>query len=199
MTRSAEWFRRMWHALLPRGGVVVRPSDRFQAVVVAVFVVLALLAVPFAGVLGSETAAQRGNQAAEEAASRHRVEATLLVDGPPAQAVGPDGVPGGPQPRDARWPLPGGGFRVAQVDAEPLAKAGDAVVVWLDRAGDPVPPPLDPRTASVEGAMTGFGTWAGFCALLSLLYGALVFGLDRRRLTRWQQEWTLELDRKTRS
>lgn len=199
MTGSADWCRRMWHALVPRGGVVVRSSDRFQAVVLAVFVVLALLAVPFAGVVGSETAAQRGNQATEEAASRHRVDATLLVDGPPQQAVGPDGVPGGPQPRDARWRLPDGGFRVAQVDADPLTKAGDTVVVWLDRAGDPVPPPLDPRTASVEGAMTGFGTWAGFCALLSLLYGALVLGLDRMRIRRWQHEWTVELDRKTRS
>ncbi|WIX75437.1 hypothetical protein QRX50_28430 [Amycolatopsis carbonis] len=199
MTRSADWFKRMRHALFPRGGVVVRPSDRFQAAVLAAFVVFALLAVPFAGVVGSETAAQRGKQATEEAASRHRVEATLLVDGPPQHAVGPDGVPSGAQPRDARWRLPDGGFRVAQVDADPETKAGDLVVVWLDRAGDPVPPPLDPRTASVEGAMTGFGAWAGFCALLSLLYGALVLGLDRRRLRLWQREWTLELDGKTRS
>ncbi|MEV8614121.1 hypothetical protein AB0383_40470 [Amycolatopsis sp. NPDC051373] len=199
MNRSADWFRRMWHALFPRGDVVVRPSDRFQAAVLAAFVVLAVVAVPFAGVLGSETAAQRGKQAAEEAASRHRVEATLLVDGPPQQAVGPDGLPSGPQPRDARWRLPGGGFRVAQVDADPLTKAGDPVVVWLDRAGDQVPPPLDPRTAPVEGVMTGFGVWAGFCALLSLLYGVLVLGLDRMRLRHWEREWTLELDGKTRS
>ncbi|WP_326836518.1 hypothetical protein VSH64_16665 [Amycolatopsis rhabdoformis] len=199
MNRSADWFARMGHALVPRGGVVVRPSDRVQAVVVAVFLVLALLAVPVAGVFGSDIAAQRGKQAAEEAASRHRVEATLLVDGPPQRAVGPDGVPGGPEPRDARWRLPGGGFRVAQVDAEPLSKAGDPVEVWLDRAGNPVPPPLDARTAPVEGAMSGFGAWAGFCAVLSLLYAALAFVLDRRRLKRWHEEWTLELDRRTRS
>ncbi|MGW4489172.1 Rv1733c family protein [Amycolatopsis sp. NPDC004368] len=199
MRRSGDWFARMWHALVPRHAVVVRPSDRFQAVVVAAFAVLALLAVPVAGVLGSDTAGRRAVEAAEQAASRHPVTAVQLADGPVQQAVGPDGVPAGPQPREVRWRLPGGGFRVEKVDVDPLTQAGDTVVVWLDRAGEPVPPPLDPRTASVEGAMMGFGAWAGFCAVLGLTYAALVFGLDRRRLRRWQQEWTSETDRRTRS
>ncbi|QRP49167.1 hypothetical protein [Amycolatopsis sp. FDAARGOS 1241] len=198
MSGSAEWFRRMGRTLFARHGGLARPSDRFQAVVLAVFVVLALVAVPIAVGLGSGTTAQRGRQAAEEAAARHQVPATLLVDASPDDAaIGPDGVPAGPSPRDARWRLPGGGYRVAKVDADLQLHAGETVPIWVDRAGNLVPPPLERRTAVVEGVLTGFGVWAGSCAALALLYGGLVLGLDRHRLKRWQHEWIVELDRRT--
>lgn len=198
VSRPGSWVRRMGRALVaPRGGVA-RASDRVQAFVVVVFVLLVIVAAPFAAEIGAGTAGQRTRQAAEETAARHEVSATLLADAPPdAVVAGADGLTSGPAPRAARWRLPGGDQRVGQVDAGAQLHAGDTVAIWVDRAGNHVPPPLDRPTAVAEGVLTGFGLWAGLCVALALLYGALVAVFDRRRLKRWQHDWAVELDRRT--
>lgn len=190
---------RMWRTLVPPRGSVARPSDRLQGGLLALVVLLALVALPAAASVGSETFARQQAQSAQELAERTLVTATLLADGPEINVNSRTGSLGGGAPTEATWVLPDGTRRVGQVVAGEGTLKGHRLDVWVDRDGNPVDPPLSSAAVVIDAAGVGLGLWLAALILLAVAYRLSVFSLDRFRYARWQQEWFADQDRKTRS
>jgi hypothetical protein len=190
---------RWWRTVVPPRESVARASDRFQAGLLGFVVLLALAALPVAASFGAETYARQQAQSARELGERARVTATLLADGPPAKANSRTGVAGTGAPTDATWTLPDGTRRVGKVVADQGTLKGHTQVMWVDRHGDPVDPPLSGAGVVIDAAVAGLALWLATLAVLAAGYRLTAFSLDRFRLARWQQEWFRDQDRRTRS
>ena len=199
MSTSSNPVARMWRTVLPRRGSVARASDRFQAGLLVLTVLLALAALPVAASFGSETYVRQQTQSAHELSERTQVGAILLADGPAITVHSRAGVAGSGEPTDATWLLPDGTRHVGEVLADQGALKGETLTIWVDRAGSPVDPPLSGAGVVIDAVVIGLGLWLAALALLALGYRLTVFSLDRFRLAQWQQEWLQEQDRKTHS
>ncbi|WP_432845001.1 Rv1733c family protein [Amycolatopsis sp. CA-161197] len=189
MDTLANRLMRWWHAIAPGRDSVARPSDRFQAALLALCVLTALAAVPFAAAAGSRLYESQAAQSAEQLPDRYSVTATLLADGPELTTSGRSGAVGSPKPTDATWELADGSRRVGRVDANEGTHRGDTFPIWVDRSGTPVDPPLTPAAAVVNAAAGATGLWLAACLALATLYGSVAFVLNRRRGAQWQREW----------
>jgi hypothetical protein len=182
LTRLARWFG-FDHNPLRRG------TDRIEAVVRLVTVVLLVAAVPAAAVIAGQQADHLAlNRARAQQAHDHLVTAVLLQNAP---------VTGIPDPYSsvqtawvlARWQPPGQPARTGQVLAVAGARKGSTVRTWIDPSGAVTSPPMDHRDIAGDVCLAVVATclvsW-----LLLLASGALVRrALDRRRLNAWEAEW----------
>ncbi|WP_134661401.1 MULTISPECIES: hypothetical protein [unclassified Amycolatopsis] len=197
MNASTDRVVRWWHMLVPGRGSVARPSDRFQSGLLLVAVLVALAAIPFAAAAGSELYATQKPVSAEQVAQRSKATAVLLADGLATTVSGRSGVVANSAPTDAVWQAPDGSRRVGKVAADEGARRGDQVTIWVDRAGNPVPPPLTAAAVLVDAVCATLGLWVSVCLLLALVYGGTVFALNRHRLAEWQREWDAEQEKRT--
>lgn len=69
------------------------------------------------------------------------------------------------------------------------ARAGATVPVWLNRSGDPQPPPPGQDDIIANALIAGAVFSAGAGALLAFYYWLCRLVLDRHRLARWGQAW----------
>jgi hypothetical protein len=166
-----------------------RWTDRVEAAIRLVTVVLLLVAVPIAAVaVGRQTDLMALRQAHAQQAADHQVTAVLLQQ---AQATGV------PDPYTsiqltyvlARWQPPGQLPRSGQVLAPAGAHAGSTVTVWIDASGAVASPPLDHREIAGDVAVAAVVT--GLTASLLLLGSNALArrALDRRRLNAWDADW----------
>ena len=199
MSTSSNPIARMWRTVLPRRGSVARASDRCQAGLLVFVVLLALAALPVAASIGSETYVRQQEESARQLGERTPVTATLLADGPAITANTRAGVAGNGRPTDATWVLPDRTRHVGKVVADQGMLKGETQAVWVDRAGNPVDPPLSGAGVVIDAVGAGLGLWLGALAVLAACYRLTVFSLDRFRFAQWQQEWLHEQDRKTHS
>ncbi|WP_406632653.1 hypothetical protein [Amycolatopsis sp. WGS_07] len=197
MKASADRVVRWWHMLVPGRGSVARPSDRFQAGLFLGAVLVAVAAVPFAAAAGSELYGTQKPVSVEQVAQRSPAKAVLLADGPAATVSGRSGVVANSAPTDAAWPAPDGSRRVGKVAADEGTRRGEQVSIWVDRAGNPVPPPLSAAAVLVDAVCAAVGLWAAVCLLLAVVCGGVVFALDRHRMAEWQREWDAEQEKRT--
>ncbi|MFD9894746.1 hypothetical protein ACFWY9_35835 [Amycolatopsis sp. NPDC059027] len=187
---------RWWHWLCPRRGGLARRSDRIEAVILVGAVVLGLAAVPLAAAAGSVVYARSRAVSVQQLAERLPAEATLLADGPVAEAAGRAGAVAEKAPTAAMWTLPDGTLRRGRIDAIQGTVTGARVPIWLDRNGNPVDPPLSVVGAGVNGAAAGMGLLAVTWALLAAVYAVSRWALDRGRYARWQSEWRRDQKRR---
>jgi hypothetical protein len=166
-----------------------RWTDRIEAVVRLVTVVLLLVAVPIAAiVVGRQADHLALRQANAQQAADHEVTAVLLQQ---AQATGV------PDPYTniqltyvlARWQPPHHAPRSGPVLAPAGAHAGSTVRVWIDASGAITSPPPDHRIITGDVCLAAIVT----CLVASLLIlgsNALARrALDRRRMRAWEAEW----------
>jgi hypothetical protein len=173
------------------GNPLRRRSDRLEA-----WLVMVLLAGVVLG--GPPLAWQVGEVAYDHAARaseldrRHRfpVGAVLVEDSVRRSGTATDRA----QPQStrvrARWTGPDGTPGDGVVNAEVGAKAGSVVVIWTNEHGAVTQPPVEryPSTdALVAGLLTMFVLAAGGRCLLLVVR----VRLNRRRMERWQTQWTL--------
>ncbi len=166
-----------------------RGTDRIEAILRLVMMIMVAAAVPAAAVFAGQQA-DRGalNRAHAQQAANHLVDAVLLEQAPPT---------GTPDPYTsvqttwvlARWQPPGLPPRTGEVLATAGAHKGSTVRTWIDPAGAITSPPLDHRDivgdVLIAVVATGLGSW-----LVLLAFGALARrALDRRRLSAWDAEW----------
>ncbi len=182
LTRLARWFGFDRNPLR-------RGTDRIEAVLRLVTVVLLVVAVPAAAVIAGQQADRMAlNRAQAQQAANHLVTAVLLQDAPvtgipdPYSSVQSAWVP-------ARWQPPGQPARTGQVLAVAGARKGSTVQTWIDPSGAVTSPPMDHRDIAGDVCLAVVATclvsW-----LLLLVSGALVRRvLDRRRLNAWEAEW----------
>ncbi|WP_199432271.1 Rv1733c family protein [Qaidamihabitans albus] len=180
-TRIGRW----WRLLRPGRNPLARPSDRFEARLLVVLVLLALLAIPVAAAIGSETYTSRLDAARAESASREQVTAELLAD-----ALMSMGAPAARPPHvPARWTLPDGTEHTGQVPAYSGATEGTEVTVWVDRSGAVTGAPTTTAGAAFEGVGAGLTIWLGFTVLCGVVFGVARLLVTRSHAQRWAQEW----------
>lgn len=166
-----------------------RRTDRIEAAIRLVMIVLFLVAVPIAVLAAGRLADHLAlRQAHAQQATEHQVTAVLLRQ---AQATGV------PDPYTSiqltyvlgRWQPPGQQPRSGQVLAPVGAPAGSTVTVWIDRSGALASPPPDRR--DIVGDVTIAAVAAGLLACVLLLGSNALArrALDRRRLAAWDAEW----------
>ncbi|MGY1605030.1 Rv1733c family protein [Geodermatophilus sp. SYSU D00815] len=165
-------------------GPLKRASDRVEFLSRVVLVLALLAALPAGLVVGGRASATMHAVAAEQAAERHRVSATLLSD-----AEADDGPATPDVPTAATWLGPDGTARSGDVDAPAGARSGTTVDVWVDDAGALTDDPLTSAEATGQGIVLGVLTALG--TVLAALSGHLlvVWLLERRRLRRWERGW----------
>ncbi|MEV0067953.1 MULTISPECIES: hypothetical protein [unclassified Amycolatopsis] len=199
MNSSANPLLRWWHLLVPGHGSVARTSDRVQAALVLVTILVALAAIPFSAAAGSAVYAAQKEQSARELAENRPATATLLADGPPVSIGGRSGEVGSPMPTDAMWFGRDGARHLGQVNANAGTHRGDVVPIWVNSSGTVVAPPTSSAGAVVNSAAAAVGLYFVTCLALAVAYGISVIALNRYRARKWQQEWYAELAKKAHS
>ena len=166
-----------------------RGTDRAEAALRLVMIIVAVAAVPVAAVAAGRWADYYArHQAQVQRAADHQVTAVLLRDAPvtgipdPYTTVETTWVP-------ARWQPPGQPARTGEVLAVAGARMGSTVRTWIDPSGAVTDPPLDYRVIVGDVWLAVMATLIG-SGLLLLAAGALAHRmLDRRRLRAWEAEW----------
>ncbi|TKG71121.1 Rv1733c family protein [Prauserella endophytica] len=184
---------RFLRSLFPGRNPVARTSDRIEAAVLLLAIVVPLLALPIAAALGSDTYARESRAAELEASTRYESTAVLLTD---AVLESPTIYAGGRQTVQVRaeWQRPDGSPGTGLVVAEAGLEKGSEVRVWLDESGERVQPPRTQAMAAWNAAAVAITAWLSVTLVCALSWWALHALLDRARRQRWQREWD-ELDR----
>jgi hypothetical protein len=165
-----------------------RGTDRVEAALRLVMIILVVVAVPVGAVAAGRWADHYAlHRAQVQRAVDHQVTAVLLQDAPES---------GIPDPYtsvrtawvQARWQPPGQPPRTGEVLAMAGARKGSTVRTWIDPSGAVTDPPLDYRVAGnvwLAVMMICLVSW-----VLLLAAGALARRvLERRRLRSWEAEW----------
>ena len=166
-----------------------RGTDRIEAALRLVMILLAMVAVPAAAVAAGRWADDYAlHRAQAERAVNHQVTAVLLEDAPasgipnPYTNVQTSWVP-------ARWQPPGQPPRTGQVLALVGARKGSTVRTWVDPSGAVTDPPLERRVIVGDVWLAVMATCL-VSLLVLLAVGVLVRRvLDRRRLRAWEADW----------
>ncbi|UWE09756.1 hypothetical protein NYE86_14240 [Actinacidiphila bryophytorum] len=66
---------------------------------------------------------------------------------------------------------------------------GDQLLLWTDKSGVLVPPPLDRATASTHAVLAGVATGSAAAGVVLMSRQLLVWRLMRRRMDSWEREW----------
>ena len=171
------------------GNPLRRGTDRVEAVLRLILVILIVAGVPVVAVVAGRWADHHAlHWAQTQRAAIHQVNATLLSDSP---------VPGSPNPYSsvqgswvpARWQRPGQPPRTGVVFAVAGTRKGSTVRIWTNPAGaisDPPPGRRDVIGDVMVAVMTTcLVSWLTLLAAWVLARRAL----DRRRLSAWEAEW----------
>jgi hypothetical protein len=173
-----------WPVLLRLRGrdPLVRITDRIEALVVVLAVVVSLLAIPIAAAVGTAVYDSRRQAYAEHADTRHTVPATV-IDVPASQQILRTGTITVP----ARWTADGAEHTGA-VEAQSTAKTGDTVEIWVDHNGAKAPAPTPTTRAAVEAATGALVIWISVAAIAATLSALTRAVCDRIRFSGWQHD-----------
>ncbi|MEU4523980.1 hypothetical protein AB0F52_35330 [Amycolatopsis sp. NPDC024027] len=185
--RIARFRRR----LLPGRNPLARAGDRVEALLLLLAVAGALLAIPFAAALGSETYAAQTARAAQERTTRHPATAVSLAAAS-GQSYGTDGAgaPAAQTTVPAAWFDARGTRHTGDVLADPGSPAGTRVSVWLDQHGELTGEPLSASTSAADGVFAAILLWAAITGALAGLYGTARFVLARFHAAAWDRAWS---------
>jgi hypothetical protein len=166
-----------------------RGTDRIEAILRLVMMIMLVAAVPAAAVVAGQRADHAAlNRAHAQQAADHLVNAVLLQQAP---------ATGTPDPYTsvqitwvlARWQPSGLPPRTGEVLATAGARRGSTVPTWIDASGAVTNPPLDNRDITGDVCIAVIATCLASWLVL-LASGALARRvLDRRRLSAWDAEW----------
>lgn len=163
-----------------------RRSDRRRARLLVLLVAVLLLA-PLPALLVGELAYQHGHDAAAaQLARRQRVTAVTLAP------AGQGRIRVGQQldvAVSARWDHPPGHPRTGQVLVPPGTRAGTAVPLWVDAAGDPAKPPRSSADIAADAWFAAAGTLAAAGAFTVTGVALVRRSLDRRDELAWARQW----------
>ena len=110
---------------------LIRISDRIEALALVLVVVVSLLALPIGAAVGTAVYDSRSRLYAEQAQAKTQVTATV-IDSP---------ARGDTITVRARW-FAAGAEHTGAVKAQPTAKPGDVIEIWVNKDGSHVGPRL---------------------------------------------------------
>jgi hypothetical protein len=163
-----------------------RPVDRIEGAVLVAFSTAFLVAIVVASILGAHT-----YQSQRAASVGLRPAVAVLIQAGPYY-----GSPAQLGQAEARWRDPRDGeqsgvLTTATTPSIIGATAGARIPVWLDRAGQPVAPPVGQVTMIVNALAVGAAVAGGAGIVLLISYALCRLALDRRRLAAWESAWSL--------
>ncbi|MBV8930490.1 MAG: hypothetical protein JO152_15320 [Mycobacteriaceae bacterium] len=163
---------------------LVRTTDRVEAALMALAIVISLAAMPVAATVGTAVHVARGELYAEQARSRHTVAATVTADnaaganhGNPVALV------------RAQWKV-GEVERHGVVKWDHPVKSGEMIDIWVDRQGNPAGAPTPPWRAGADAVSAAMGTWLLVAAAAAALFATVRPCLDRVRYAAWDRAIT---------
>jgi hypothetical protein len=165
-----------------------RSSDRLETALLAGLTAVLAATVVMAVLLAAHVC--RSGQAAAPASLRLT---SAVIDPPGAVTTGVF-----PYEASARvtWRLSDGAKRSGFLNTS-LAPglygkpSGASVLVWLDSAGNPEPPPQGTADTVLGATLAAIGVTAGGVAVLAVGYRLCRNGLDRHRLAGWNSAWAV--------
>jgi hypothetical protein len=174
--------------LRPDRNPLRRTTDRVEAAVMAMLLVVFLAGVPLAALAAAGRAAADGARAEQAQAGWRQVPAVLLRDAPdPAHALYQASLE--PLVR-ARWAAPDGTAREGEVYAPGGARAGSTVTVWTDRSGRAEGSPVRRADVAIGEALAALAAAVLAGAAVAVTGLLARRALDRRRLAAWNAEWS---------
>lgn len=171
-----------WIARLTGRNELVRGSDRVEAVIGTLAVVLVLFAAPMAAALGTAVHDTRSEFYADQLLHRRVVEATAVSDSETTvrtNAIEFD--------VDARWMFDDT-YHVERVRSPEFVKARDRFDIWVDDAGTAVPAPPPPGQAGRDAVGVAVLSWLGVVFVTASVFGAVRHRLNRVRHAHWDRE-----------
>jgi hypothetical protein len=173
-----------WPVLLRLRGrdPLVRTTDRIEALVVVLAVVVSLLSVPIVAAMGTAVYGSSRQAYAEQADTRHTVPATV-TDVPTSQQILRTTTITVP----ARWTA-AGAEHTGAVKAPSTTKPGDPIEIWVDNNGAQVDKPTPTTRAAAEAVMGALVIWICVAAAAATLVTVTRAVCDRIRLTGWQRD-----------
>ncbi|MFF0744684.1 hypothetical protein ACFYVL_30220 [Streptomyces sp. NPDC004111] len=177
-----------------RGSPLCRPTDRAEAWVALVAVLVIVLVAPLAGLfVGLRADARLQHEVRVQHRERHATTGVVLravrertADGGVAVSTG---YPG-PVSVLARWTGHDGREHTGRATTlRRAAEAGDTVPLWTDDRGRLVNRPVDSGTAAAQAALIGLGAAVVPAALAHGARRLVVRRLARRRYARLDREW----------
>lgn len=159
---------------------LIRRTDRIEALVKLVALVVALVTIPVAAVAGAMTYGAHDHLYAQEARERHTVMATVTDFGSDSR---------GATVLQGKWPV-AAGERTGRLEVAHAAKVGDRTQMWVDKDGNPAASPT-PKWQALADALA-----ATVSALLLVAVGmtslvvAMSSRIDQVRDAQWEREMT---------
>jgi hypothetical protein len=163
-------------------GPLVRATDRAEALVVTLAIVVTLLTVPIAAAVGTAIHDSGSHLYAEQNAARRQVTATV-IDAPGGGSFSRAGMT---TVSVERWD--GDHRHIDTVQVRSPVDAGDAVKLWVDANGAHVPAPSPASRAAVEAMAAAAAIWVSVAAAAAILSALVQLTCDRIRSTGWQHD-----------
>lgn len=171
-----------WWARVLGRNPLVRRSDRIEVLVLCLAALIAVVAVPIAGAIGTHVHEERTQLYAEEAATKHEVIATAAEDG--TVVTRPKSIT---YTAETTW-SDYGTWHHDTVTWPESVKDGDQQYIWVNQVGDYVEPPPPPGRADSEALGAGLAVWLGAAGASAALVYLVRCRLDRWRYAVWDRE-----------
>ena len=159
---------------------LVRTTDRIEALVLVLAVMVSLLAAPITAAVGTAVYDSSRDIYAQQAHTRHTVTATV-TDDPAAQNLSRTNT----TTMAARWTA-AGSEHTGAVKTQSATKPGDPIAIWVDNNGALTDAPTPTTRAGAEAATAALFMWAGVTAAAAILLAGTQAVCDRIRAIRWQ-------------
>ena len=180
-TLTLDWGRGCVARLLGRNQLV-RRSDRWEVLSVALVVSALLLAIPVVAALGTAIKESRSHAYAEQAITRQQTSGTALADAR-LHVLGDSQAFGG-----ETGTLPDDGVHLGTVAVPDMVRVGDHVEVWIDRNGNHVGAPSPPGQAAAEAVGWAALSWIALAGVSTAGLFTLRRVLNRARYAAWDRE-----------
>ena len=174
---GGRWWSRAWSR-----NPLVRRTDRIEAVVLSLAVLLTVVAVPTAGAIGTVVYDAHARVYAEEAKTRHQVTATATEDGTVVTQLKSISFTA-----RATWNAAGRDHSDIVMWSDRV-KAGDQQSIWVNADGAKVEPPSSSSSAAADAVGIAINVWLAVVAALAGLVYVVRRGLDHRRYAQWDGE-----------
>lgn len=155
---------------------LIRISDRIEALALVLVVVVSLLALPIGAAVGTAVYDSRSCLYAEQAQAQTQVTATV-IDSP---------ARGDTITVRARW-FAAGAEHTGAVKAQPTAKPGDVIEIWVNKDGSHVGPPV--MSAAEEAVAFALAIWLNVTLAAVALFTGTRAVLSRVRHAGWQHDF----------
>jgi hypothetical protein len=175
--------RRSWWVARAFGrNPLLRGTDRIEACVIVLAILLALAATGVCAAAGVAVYGSHVRLYAQQARARHTVAATVIEASDQTHAPHTTGFA-----VRAIWPV-GAGVQTHWYRTDRAVKAGDRIDIWVDSAGLPAAPPTSVSQAGIDAVGVGAAIWVAVALGLMACIAMMRSPLNRIRFAQWERE-----------